>query len=315
MSESIAKDNYGRYACLLFDSTLKTVLGNAEHEDLFIEMLEFLIPGKHITSVTMLNREYNGLVNSEKKVTFDLLCRDEDSGEEFLVEMQNAYSRSYCDRVLYYSYYPLREQLAKKEKELISDEKKRAKMDYSLDPVYVISLVNFILDHESEEALEEGYVSRYSIRNDRNGEVLTRALNFVFAEIGRLPYGKDEWSKCRSRIERFLFTVKYMHTFAEFPVAFLNDPLLKKMADAAELANMPIELLNQYEVNMRSELDRITEINSARDLGHEAGFAEGMEKGIEKERINNARNMLADGVPVEQVAKWTGLTADEIKRL
>ena len=66
---------------------------------------------------------------------------------------------------------------------------------------------------------------------------------------------------------------------------------------------------------MRSELDRITEINSARDLGHEAGFAEGMEKGIENERINSARNMLADGVPVEQVAKWTGLTADVIKRL
>ena len=228
MSDSIAKDNYGRYACLLFDSTLKTVLGTAEHEDLFIEMLEFLIPGKHITSVTMLNREYNGLVNSEKKVTFDLLCRDEDSGEEFLVEMQNAYSRSYCDRVLYYSYYPLREQLAKKEKDLISDEKKRAKMDYSLDPVYVISLVNFILDHESEEALEEGYVSRYSIRNDRNGEMLTKALNFVFAEMGRLPYKKDEWGRCRTRMERFLFTLKYMHTFAEFPVAFLEDPLLKK---------------------------------------------------------------------------------------
>ena len=109
------------------------VPGTAEHEDLFIEMLEFLIPGKHITSVTMLNREYNGLVNSEKKVTFDLLCRDEDSGEEFLVEMQNAYSRSYCDRVLYYSYYPLREQLAKKEKELISDEKGRGGANESLE--------------------------------------------------------------------------------------------------------------------------------------------------------------------------------------
>ena len=60
-------------------------------------------------------------------------------------------------------------------------------------------------------------------------------------------------------------------------------------------------------------------IDFARKQGHEAGFAEGMEKGIEKgiekERINNARSMLADGVPVEQVAKWTGLTADVIKRL
>ena len=91
------------------------------------------------------------------------------------------------------------------------------------------------------------------------------------------------------------------------------------MADAAELANMPIELLNQYEVNMRSELDRITEINSARDLGHEAGYAEGIEKGIEKgieeERLKNARNMLSDGVPAEQVAKWTGLPPETVRNL
>ena len=53
----------------------------------------------------------------------------------------------------------------------------------------------------------------------------------------------------------------------------------------------------------------------ARGQGHEAGFAEGMKKGIEKERINNVRNMLADGVPVEQVAKWTGRSAETIKNL
>ena len=35
MSESVAKDNAGQYACLLFDSTLKTVLGTAENEKLF----------------------------------------------------------------------------------------------------------------------------------------------------------------------------------------------------------------------------------------------------------------------------------------
>ena len=55
----------GKYACLLFDSTLKTVLGTQAHADLFIDILKLLIPDKHITSLTLLNKEYHGLINSE----------------------------------------------------------------------------------------------------------------------------------------------------------------------------------------------------------------------------------------------------------
>ena len=309
MSESVAKDNAGQYACLLFDSTLKTVLGTAENEKLFIEILEFLLPGKHISSLSPINKEYHGLANSEKRVTFDLLCRDDDTGEEFLVEVQNAPSDSYPDRVLYYSYYPLREQLAKKDLKLLEkeDNEERGKMDYSLKPVYVISFVNFKLNHESEEAIEEGYVSRYELRNGHNGEILTQALNFVFIEMGRLPFGKDEWEKCRTRMERFVFAFKYMHTFGEFPKAFAEDPLLGDMAKAAKLANMPIERLNEYERNMRTELDRLSEINTAKRIGREEG------RSIERASLVSA--MRSNGMAVGDIAKYTGLSEEEISSL
>ena len=313
MSESVAKDNAGQYACLLFDSTLKTVLGTAENEKLFIEILEFLLPGKHISSLTPINKEYHGLANSEKRVTFDLLCRDDDTGEEFLVEVQNAPSDSYPDRVLYYSYYPLREQLAKKDLKLLEkeDNEERGKMDYSLKPVYVISFVNFKLNHESEEALEEGYVSRYELRNGHNGEILTQALNFVFIEMDRLPFGKDEWEKCRTRMERSVFAFKYMHTFGEFPKAFAEDPLLGDMAKAAKLANMPIERLNEYERNMRTELDRLSEINTAKRIGRE----EGREEGRSIERASLVSAMRSNGMAVGDIAKYTGLSEEEISSL
>ena len=63
-----------------------------------------------------------------------------------------------------------------------------------------------------------------TLKQDRQqpaGEVLTRALNFVFAEIGRLPYGKDEWSKCRSRIETALSI--QVDLKIEFGIAALQD--------------------------------------------------------------------------------------------
>ena len=308
MSKPLAEDNAGRYACLLFDSTLKTVLGTAENEKLFIEMLEFLLPGKHISSLSPINKEYHGFANSEKRVTFDLLCRDDNTGEEFLVEVQNAPSDSYPDRVLYYSYYPLREQLAKKDMKLLDEEDvERGKMDYSLKPVYVISFVNFKLNHESGEAMEEDYVSRYELRNRRNGEILTKAINFVFIEMDRLPFGKDEWGKCRTRMERFVFAFKYMHTFEEFPAILAQDPMLGDMAEAAKLANMPIDQLNEYEKNMRTELDRLSEINTAKRIGRE--------EGREEERVKNAKNLLALDVAPATIAKATGLTEEQILAL
>ena len=106
-----------KYACLLYDSTLKTVLGSVEDERLYIEIIEFLLPGKHISSVTKLEKEKHGLVVSEKVVIFDLLCKDDITGEEFLVEVQNAPDGTYKDRALYYSLVPIREQLEKKRSE------------------------------------------------------------------------------------------------------------------------------------------------------------------------------------------------------
>ena len=58
----------GRYACLLYDTTMKTVLGTANNEALFIDIIELLLPGKHIAAIELLNKEYNGLVNSEKRL-------------------------------------------------------------------------------------------------------------------------------------------------------------------------------------------------------------------------------------------------------
>lgn len=275
----------GVFACLLYDSTLKTVLEGVENEGLFIEMIEFLIPGKHIASITRANKEKHGLVLSEKVVIFDLLCKDADTGEEFLVEVQNAFDKTYRDRTLYYSLVPVREQLERKQKAGAgaeegagSKEELRRKMDYSIRPIYVISLVNFDVAHVSPETLEDGYVSRYELRSGKSGELMTEALNFVFVEMARLPYAKDEYDKCRNRLERFIFAFKYMHTFVEFPDSFRSDSMLGMLAEAAELANMSVLKREEYDTAMKDEFARLVENNFAR----EEGYAEGVEKGREE---------------------------------
>ena len=49
--------------------------------------------------------------------------------------------------------------------------------------------------------------------------------------------------------------------------------------------------------------------------GLEEGRAEGLEKGRAEEKYAIARGMKADGIPVETIAKYTGLSAGEIEKL
>ena len=72
MTKKLAPVGKGRYAFLLFDATFKAVICNPENELLLI------------SSITFINKEKHGLVISEKVVNFDLLCKDDISGEEFL---------------------------------------------------------------------------------------------------------------------------------------------------------------------------------------------------------------------------------------
>jgi predicted transposase/invertase (TIGR01784 family) len=46
-----------------------------------------------------------------------------------------------------------------------------------------------------------------------------------------------------------------------------------------------------------------------------AGIEEGIEEGIEKNRVENAKNLLSDGIEPERVAKYIGLSLDDVLKL
>ena len=301
----------GRYACLLYDSTFKVVLVKPSQKELIRRIIELLIPGKRISSLSFIDKEQHGLVVSEKSTTFDMLCKDEASGEEFIVEMQFSEHSTYRDRMLSYATYPIREQLAEKLSRRLAGEPLN-KMDYSLRPVYVLSFLNFSLEHEDADALDEenGLISRYAVRNDRNGELMTDALHFVYVEMGRFPYKADEEDKCRTLLEKFVFSLKYMHTLAGQPGSFTED-LLRLLYRATELGSMSITQRESYEKNMRNELDIYVE----KSFAQQQGLKEGMEKGLEKGRaegeakalLETARRMQASGADSSYIKQMTGI--------
>ena len=304
----------GKYACILFDKTFKVTLCKQENEDLLREIIELLIPGKHIAELKLERNELSGFVVSEKTVIFDLLCTDADTGEKFVVEMQFAEQHSYQDRMLCYATYPIREQLALK-----LEERRKGdvidRMDYTLKPVYVISLVNFALPHESPEALEDnGLISRYSLRNDNFDEAMTDALHFVYLELGRLPYSENEASKCKTLLEKFAFSLKYIHTMTRQPEAF-DDPLMDKLFKVTELASMTMKERDNYEKEMRTQLDIIAEKQFAREKGWEEGREEGRQEGRQEALKSVVANLKKMGLTTAEIAKATALPEEQVREL
>ena len=52
-----------------------------------------------------------------------------------------------------------------------------------------------------------------------------------------------------------------------------------------------------------------------REEGIRTGIAIGEERGIETNKLDNARNMLADNVAVERIARYTGLSLETVHKL
>ena len=302
--------NKPRFANILFDETFKIVVGAPGNEPLLIRLIETLIPGKKIRFLERLDKENHGLVISDKNTTFDLFCTSE-AGEQFIVEMQFAEQETYRERMLFYATYPLRAQMDARIRavERLSGIT-RDKMDYSLHPVYVLSMLNFSLPHEGDEALEEGLVSRFSIRNDGNGEIMTDALHFIYLELGRLGRKKGEEALCRTPLERLAYSLKYMHMLDERPNGF-DDDLQQMLFTATELAGMTQEQRQEYDKTMTTKIDIIEQQETARKRGLE----EGMEKGRLEGLLDVAGKMRAEGLPAELICRITGLSAEQLKAL
>ena len=101
----------------------------------------------------------------------------------------------------------------------------------------------------------------------------------------------------------------------------------KKLFEQSDTARYSEAERRQYEESRKEYWDYFSTMETAEKKGHKKGLAEGMEKGLaegmekglaEGKRnvaLSVARKMKADNMPIEIIAKFTGLTEEEIDSL
>ena len=102
---------------------------------------------------------------------------------------------------------------------------------------------------------------------------------------------------------------------------------MEHLLESGRIAGFSREKRTKYDADMITERDYQNILATAREQGHDAGFAEGREagraaglaegeaRGIERGRAEVARRLLASGMPESQVSEFTGLTAEQLEEL
>lgn len=279
----------GKYLNPTADLTFKLVFG--EHPDLVMSLLNALLPldpGQLITSVEYLTPEMVPENPGKKDSVVDVRCKDQ-QGRQFIVEMQMYWNRSFQNRVLLNASKAIVKQLNENE-------------EYQLvQPVYCLNLINDI----GFKSDDNEFYHDYAIVNVAHTDRIIEGLRFVFVELPKFRPKSMPEKKMAVLWLRFLTEIN--RATEEAPTELLENADTRKALSIVEKSAMTEGQLYAYEKFWDAVVNEKVLL--------EGRYKEGVEKGRAEEKIDNARSLRANGVPIDLIARSLGLTQEEVERL
>ena len=307
-----------RYISLLTDFGFKRIFGTDPNKELLINFLNSLFDGEEvIKDVKYLNSENVGDVYTERKAIFDVYCENE-NGEKFIVEMQNAYQTFFKDRSLFYSTFPIREQAPKS-----------SYWNFCLKKVYVVALLNYKMSDEAFDCSDT--IHTIALMDTKTNKVFNAKLMFKYVEVGRFDKNEEELT---SLSDKWMYVLKNLSRLDNRPTA-LREKIFTKLFEAASVARFTTTELREYEDSLKAYRDIKNCVDTARAEGKEEGREEGRAEGREEGRAEGreegraegreegraeglamvAKMMYAKGMDIDDIASMTGMAIDKVKAL
>lgn len=281
----------GKFVNPFTDIGFKRIFGQEVSKPLLLDFLNCLLKGeRNITDLQFLDKEQPADYRDDRSLIYDIFCLT-DTGEKIIVEMQNKEQPHFADRCLYYY------------SQAVSRQGERgADWDYQIDAVYLVAFVNFNM-----EGLANNFRTDVVLMNKQRGIPFSDKERFIFLQ---LPVFKKEADECRDDFERWIYVLKNMEILDRMPWA-AKDSVFHKLAEIGEVSNMTKDERLKYDAALRHYRDTLNVMRSAEDKGRQQGLTEGRQQA----NIQTAKNLLAMGLSVDQIAKATGLNCEEIMKL
>ena len=287
-----------RYISLLTDFGFKRIFGTNPNKDLLIDFLNSLFDGEQVVkNVTFLNSEHVGDVRTDRKAIFDVYCENE-KGEKFIVEMQNASQKYFKDRSLYYATFPIREQA-----------KKGEVWNYELKHVYVVALLNYDM---TDSAFAQDTINHdIGLLDKQTHKVFNDKLTVKYVEIAKFNKSIEE---LKTNYDKWIYVLQNLSRLDRQP-RYLQTEVFSRLFNQAEIARFSKTELREYEDSLKAYRDMKNSLDNAEEKGIAKGLAKGRAEGKKDKAVEIAKKLLEMDMPIDAIMKATGLSQEEITKL
>ena len=301
------------------DVGFKRIFGQEINKDLLIDFLNALLEGeKRVKDIRFLDKELLPAYRRDRGVIYDVYCTDE-SGEQFIVEMQNREQANFRERALYYL-----------SRTVAAQGERGVSWQFDLKAVYGVFFMNFRLAGATHKLRTDVVLA------DRDThETFTDKMRYIFLE---LPSFDKEENECETDFERWIYVLKNMETLQRLPFKARN-AVFQKLEQIVDIAALSKEDRMKYDESIKVYRDQLAVMTFERQQGRAEGKAEGLEQGraegkaegleqgraegLEQGRaegehlaqLRMVRRMKEAGLSAKQIMQMTGLTMDEVEAL
>ena len=255
------------------DFAFKQIFGTEKHKDILIHFLNDVLKfkGDHvIRDVQFLKTVQDPEIAAKKQSIVDVLCVDE-SGRQFVIEMQVARTTGFKERAFYYA-----------SKAYVSQMVKGGKYEHLKEVIFIA-----IIDHELFPNKTD-YHSSHALCDQKTHEQDLKGIRFEFLELPRFEKTLDTIS---TMVEKWCYFFKYAPetTPDELEKLVGSDEVIQEAYQALDSAYWTENELRLYEQEMKSENDELSIFFVMHDKkqskkGIKKGIRKGHQKGLQEGR-------------------------------
>ena len=305
----------GKYINPFTDWGFKRLFGQEFSKGLLISFLNDLLVGElQVKNVVFKDKEELPSTKDQRGIIYDVYC-ETDTGERFILEMQNRWQPNFLDRSICYACRSVLEQV---------DKGKTERQDaYKFLPIYTVCFMNYKSENEELDKFRTDII----LADKDSGKLVSNKLRFIYLV---LPLFEKKVDECDTDFDKWIYVLKHMEALSRMPFTAQKE-IFKQLEEYADSHRLTKKEWEAYENSLWIARDNMACMAAAEIAAKEKGMAEGREEGraagreegreegraagMAEEKIATAKRLLAMGLNTSQVAQGAGLSMEEVEKL
>ena len=297
------------------DYAFKRLLGSEENKPLLQDLLECILDftPQQVLGLEFMDKELTKEEFSDKTGILDVKLKLTD-GTVIDIEIQASWNASFVKRTLFYW-----------AKMYTAD----FKAGESYDKLHRCIAINIIADRFK---LNDAIHSEYLLQEKTAHTILTDVLEIHFLDLQAAKRAKED-GKTEGKRGQLINWLRFIGATDKKERAMIAtmSPVLQMLNEKIDVLTLSPTERKLYESRMKlkSDITTISETQFSAGVerglaegkslglaeGKSIGLAEGEAKGSRQKALETARNLLVIGLSIENIAKVTGLTVQEVETL